>query len=228
MHRVTVVLSVAVLACVLGCVIETKHTIEAHITLDIRHIEEQASDVLDFIEERSDTLPGLEAEDSGATSWLWDALDALDPMPTAYAAELKKSSPLLKQIATKLRERHVKVAELKASECLGENNRGYVELRECDALAESEARNAAQKLLAEENKDRKALYNEIARLNRDQEGVTISMIEGVYALERLKRAKPGEIFQLSAPGEAYNEIKASALGKKLADQCQPAAWVTIP
>ncbi len=93
-------------------------------------------------------------------------------------------------------------------------------------LGDNEKRNEAQKLLAEENKDRKALYNEIARLNADT-GVTVSAVEGIYALERLRRAKAGEVFQLPAAGADFDSVKASDLGARLGDKCVPGAWVTV-
>ena len=39
------------LGIALGCVIRTEHRIDAHITLDIRHID-QAENVLDYVEGR--------------------------------------------------------------------------------------------------------------------------------------------------------------------------------
>ncbi|MBI2435886.1 MAG: DUF1318 domain-containing protein, partial [Candidatus Hydrogenedentes bacterium] len=192
MKRVPLAFLIAALLIVGGCVLRTEHKIEAHITLDIRHIEEQAEATLDYIEGKTDTVPDLELPAAAApTSWLRNTLDALAPVQVAYAAELKAESPLVKQILDSLRARHAQVDAMKKQGCFGENNRGYVELRECDALKETDKKNEAQKLLSEENKDRKALYNEIARLNKE-EGVSVSMVESIYAMERLQRAATGE------------------------------------
>ena len=214
----------AAVLVILGC-LRTEHKIDMHITLDVRHIQEQAEQVLDYTEGKTDALPGLEAP--AATSWLRNAMDALDPMPTAHAQELKSSSPLVKEIADSLRARNGEVSTLKKTGCLGENNRGYVELQDCDGLKDTEKKNAAQKLLADENKDRKALYNEIARLNKDQ-NVTVSTVESVYALERFGRAGSGERVQLPAAGEMFDKAKASATGKKIGAAAQAGAWVTVP
>lgn len=228
--RVVAVFAIVSLMAALGCLIRTQHTIDAHITVDIRHIAEQAEGVLDFVEGKSDTLPGLEeapADDS--TSWFHDVLDAMAPIQVAHAAgELKEtSSPLVREIAVGMRERYDEIAALKKKGCLGENNRGYLELRDCEAMEDADAKNAAQKLLAKENEGRKALYNEVARLNR-KDGVSVATVERIYAVERLNRAKSGEIFQLPPPGEAFEDFKSSAKGKALGDKCQPNAWVTIP
>jgi len=185
-----------------GCVVRTEHTINAHITLDIRHIEQQADDLLDFIEGDTDTLPQVEQK-----SMLHELVDLLRPVQVAYAAEIKNSSsPLTQELAQNMRARNSEVESYRGKGCFGENNRGYLELRECDALSDAAARNAAQKLMADENKDRKALYAEIARLNQD-DGVSVSTVESIFHGQRLKRGKAGEAFQLPAAGEFYDAVK---------------------
>ncbi len=210
---------------VVGCVIRTEHTIDAHVVVDIRHsIEEQADDVLDFIEGRSDTLP--KGEENNDTSWLRIPLEFFSPVRTAYAAELKSSSPTVTEIAKRLRERFEKLELLRKGGCLGENNNGYVELRPCDLLKDREAKHDAQQLVASENGDRKALYMEIARLNKE-DSVTLSLVERVYAERRLERAREGQVFQLPPEGEEFEKFNASPKGKRLGDACVPGAWVEI-
>lgn len=231
MKRTPFAFLIATLLVVAGCVLRTEHKIDAHITLDIRHIEQQAEATLDYIEGKTDSVPGLEAPAAPAaaapTSWLQHPLDTLSPVQVVYAADLKSDSPLVKQILDSLRSRHAQVSDMKKSGCFGENNRGYVELRECDAFKDADTKNEGQKLLAEENKDRKALYNEIARLNKDQ-SVSVSTVESVYVGERLDRAASGEVVQLPAAGAQFDEIKGKPLGQKLGDNCKPGAWVTVP
>jgi len=229
MKRIVAAAFIAVLF-VAGCVIRTEHTIDAHITLDIRHIREQAEEVLDFIEGKTDTLPGLDesaARDGVPDSWVRFALNAVHPVQVAHASGLKTSSARVTEIASSLRERNADISRLKSQGCLGENNRGYVELRECDAITEAEDRNAAQQLLADENRDRKALYNEIARLNA-AEGATVSSIEGVYALERISRAGSGEWIQVPPAGDLLTEFKKTDLGRRLGDNARAGQWVQVP
>lgn len=221
---VAAVLSLAMVGA--GCVVRTEHTINAHITVDIRHIEKQADDVLDFIEGKTDELP-VAAAAPAPTSQLQNLLRLLDPMPMAAAADLNTLSPLAEDIAKRMQARNGDVAGYKSGGCFGENNRGYLELRECSALSDNDKRNAAQQLLAEENKDRKALYNEIARINKES-NVTVSAVEAVYAQKRLVRGKAGEIFQLPTAGADLDEFKATSKGKALGDKCQAGAWVTLP
>jgi uncharacterized protein YdbL (DUF1318 family) len=228
-YAITATLALALV--VAGCVLRTEHTINAHVTLDIRHIEDQADNVLDFVEGKSDALPGMPAEPAPVaaeepTSWLRHAVDFLSPIQVAYAAELEESSPLMTQIATKMRTRYEALEALRRDACLGENNRGYVELRDCAAFSDAQKKNEAQQLLSEENKDRKALYAEVARLNASQ-GITVSTVESIYAGKRILRGKSGEVYQLPPAGEYFDAIKDSAICKNLGGDCKPNAWVTI-
>lgn len=228
MKKIAAITGALVLSFALGCVIRTEHKINAHITLDIRHIADQATGVLDYVEGKSDTLPGMEDAAEPVSFWK-ENMPSFRLFETAHADTLSQTdSPVVREIAGKMRQRNATIASLKKDGCLGENNRGYVELRDCEAIRDPEKKNETQKILAEENKDRKALYAEIARLNRDLPGVNVSKVESIYALERLRRAQSGEDVQLPAAGENFNAVRESALGKNLGAACQPGAWVTIP
>ncbi|MBI1319656.1 MAG: DUF1318 domain-containing protein [Candidatus Hydrogenedens sp.] len=223
MKKVFTAAGLTIAAVIMGCVVRTEHTINAHITLDIRHIEEQADDLLDFIDGSSDELPAPEK-----TSMLQQALDFLNPIETVYAAELKNtSSDKTTALAKKMRARHDAVDAFVNQGCFGENNRGYLELRECDGLADADARNNAQKLMAEENKDRKELYAEIARLNQE-DGVSVSTVEAIFHGQRFKRASKGEAFQLPPSGEFFTALQDTAQAKSLGADYQPGAWVVMP
>ncbi len=230
MKRLTAAMTAALVLVAMGCVIKTKHTIDATINVNIRHIDDQADDLLDFIEADAEES---DEDKSAVTPAPFSVWDAVAPIRTAYAAETKlktTATPKMKELAGKMRERNPKVAALKKKLCVGEDNRGYLALRDRadeakDYLKDPEKKNEAQKVLSAENEDRKALYNEIAAIN---EGVDLSDIEKVYARKRLERAKPGEIFQLPASGEAFDKLKKTELGKKLGDKCRPKGWITIP
>lgn len=217
-----------------GCTITTRHTIDAHITVDIRHVEEQADAILDYVEGETETIPGapVETPEDGA-SLLDSAIQFLSPMGTAYAAEdLTRTSPKVKELAEKMRQRAAQIQDLKNKKVIGEDNRGYVRLYEAAGeenpyLKEPEQKNAVQKLIHEENTDRKELYKEISELYRDA-NMSLSTVERVYAQKRLERAKTGEIFQLPPDGPDFEAFKNSAQGKKLsADALKPNAWVVI-
>ncbi|HOE65174.1 MAG TPA: DUF1318 domain-containing protein [Candidatus Hydrogenedentes bacterium] len=214
-------------ALALGCVITTRHTIDAHITVDIRHIEKQADDVLDFVEGKKDALSEPTAAPPAPSSRLRDILDALAPCRTAYAADLRSASPRITEIAGRMKERHASVEQLKKNSAVGEANNGYLEIRPSQALADPSAKNEAQKVVAAENVDRKDLYREIARLNA-AENVSVATVERVYAQKRLLRAASGEIVQLPPAGADFDAFKKSSAGQKLGSACEPGAWVVLP
>lgn len=236
MKRVFVGLGAAVLAIVAGCVIRTEHRIEAHVTLDIRHIEQQAEAALDYMEGKTDVIPELTpAPAAASTSRLYRIMNALAPVQVAHAAEeLNTSSARYRQILQQINARSAQIIDLKTLGCVGENNRGYLELQDCDASKDAARKNEMQKLMSDENADRKAFYSEIARLNSDDKKVTVSYVERIYAWKRLERAQTGEVYQLppdggDAPeGHTFDVFKASAVGQRLADKCLPGAWVKIP
>ena len=93
----------------------------------------------------------------------------------------------------------------------------------CPRMGQSQV----QRVIAAENKDRKALYLEIARINREQ-NLNVSTVEGIYAQEHLERAKAGEHFQLPVAGGDFEAFKRSPAGQRLASRCVPGAWVRIP
>lgn len=225
MKKILTLLFVVGILLSINCVLQTKHTIEAHITLDIRHVQEQAGSLLDYVEKKTDELPVKEESIKNKTSWLGSGFHVFTP---AYAETLATVSPLAKEIADRMRERFEQIEQLKNQGCLAENNRGYLELKECDALKEAEKKNEIQRLLSDENKDRKSLYKEIANLNKSIPDMSISKIESIYALERIQRAKPGQTVQLPDGNDDFQKIKNSALGQKLGDKCVPGAWITIP
>lgn len=234
MRRIGLAALTAVLVVTIGCVMSTKHQITAHITVDIRHIKEQADDIIGFIEGETDELPPLAAEgapaaegDSDAGRLLHHVREVMAPVQVAYAQDLNQDSPRVREIAVKLRDRRAKIAELKAKGYIGEDNRGYVAVRPHDDLADDERKNEVQRIVAAENEDRKDLYKEVVRLNADR-NATLSVVERVFAQAYLKRGKSGEHFQLPPEGADFDVFKASAPGKKLGDAAKPGAWVELP
>lgn len=229
MAHVAKVLSAAFLAAILGC-INIPDTFEARIYIDIRHIQEQADQFLDYVEGKSPELPEFSAPPEGQSSsrsFLPTQFAALFTSGKAYAQELRDESPLVKQIADSMRARHPQIEALKRTGAIGENNRGFVEVVDKTKFANPEAENEGQRLVAAENEDRRALYREVARLN-SAEGVSVSTVESVYALKRLERASSGDRVQLPPAGANFDAFKNSAQGQKLGAQAQPGAWVTMP
>ena len=168
-------------------------------------IQIQAEAVLDFVEGKTETTPGF----------------------SPVSAETAEEPGEVDAIVVQLRDHCDAIMTLKKAGCLAENNRGRVELSEPAFFAEAEEKNAAQKTLSEENKIRKDLYREIARLYREYL-VSISDVQRVFVLRRIMRAEPGAIVQLPKDGEDLEMLKSSPAGKRLGETCVADAWVTIP
>jgi uncharacterized protein YdbL (DUF1318 family) len=217
----------AIVALIAGCVV-IPNTFDANINVTIRHIQEQADGILDFVSGASDELPAVgAAPGSNDKSMLQNILKSIDPVRTAYAAEINESSPRVQQIANSMRTRFNDIEAAKKTGAVGENNRGFLEMRNPDAIADATKRNEVQRVIAADNEDRKALYQEIARLNSDQ-NLTVGTVERIYAQKRLERAKSGELFQLPPAGADFDAFAASPTGKKLGGAAKPGEWVTIP
>lgn len=212
----------ALVVVALGCVV-IPSKIEADIRVEIRHIQEQADDLLDFIE-------GEEPEAMRAPTKWERFIDAIKPIRTAHAQALSSTSDEVKELAKKMRARVTDVNALKANKSVGEDNRGYLRLQDgAEAMKDADAKNAAQKIVAAENDDRKALYSAIAEENRKSNpSITLSIVEGIYADQRLERAHSGEIVQLPPSGDRFDKFKETALGKKLGDSAKPDAWLAVP
>jgi uncharacterized protein YdbL (DUF1318 family) len=223
MRYVLAALAAAATLLTVGCVLTTRHTIDAHIVVDVRYVEEYADDALDYIEGKSEELPSL-AEGAQKQS-VWQGLRSFFASPVAYAAEteLKVESARARQLLQRMRERHPKVEALKRKEAVGESNEGYVVLRNPEELEDAEAVEDAKAVIEEENDDRKAYYREVARLSK----ATLAEVQRIFAQRRLDRADKGAIFQLPPPGQDFEEFKDSSAGERLGDDCRPNAWVTI-
>ena len=237
MKRLALAFGITLTVVLVGCVIRTEHRIDAHVTLDIRHIDQQAEAVLDYMEGKTDEVPELTpAPTSASTSMLDPLLAIFNPMPVAYAEEnLKTESARYRQILQSIHERAGEIQKLKSSGCVGETNRGYLELRDCAETANADRKNEIQKLMSDENGDRKAFYSEIVRLNESENAkITVNYVERLYAFKRIERASKGEAYQLppnapDAPADySFEAFKKTALGQKLGGAAQPGAWIVVP
>ncbi len=227
MGKIFVAGAIVGLAVSLGCVINKERPGIPPNIPDIRHIADQAGQVLDYIEGKTDSLPGV-WEDLKPVSRVNRLLNAVDPIQPVWAdMGGAPISPLMVETASRMRARNGEVGTLKHSGCLGESSRGLVELRECEMTRDVEAMNTSQKTVSEENKDRSSLYNEVARMNKNVPEVNVAKIQAIYVMERLRRGRPGEAFQLPS-GPDFDAINASGLGRKLGNQCKPGAWILIP
>jgi uncharacterized protein len=93
-------------------------------------------------------------------------------VPTANAqADLNIATPVVKQLTQSMEARHPQLKKYYDSGAIGLTRDGLVEVRDQNAIPLPE-RNAARKLVADENADRANLYREIAAANGHPEWET--------------------------------------------------------
>ena len=194
--------------------------------IDVAEIEMHAEQLLDYIEGKIDVLPRGVSGESPQLSSVERAIDGLIPAKTVYAAELTYDSDLIREVVEFMRARHQEISALHEGGAVGESNRGLLKMVHPDLIADPEEKNVVQRAIAAENKNRKALYKEIARLNRGH-NLRVGILERVYAQKRLMRGETGELFQLPPPGGDFDKFKNSPRGRRLGPLCIPNAWVAL-
>lgn len=123
-------------------------------------------------------------------------LDLVVPVAEAQA-DLDISSPAIRRLVASMEARHTQLEPYYASGAIGLTADGLVELREPNAVPLAE-RNAARKLVADENADRNSLYREIAAANGKPEWE--SDIRGTFAQRWVAKARSGWWYR-NAAGE---------------------------
>jgi len=113
------------------------------------------------------------AEPAGPQSWN-DSLPAparpglalLDWLiaPAHAGADLSVNTPAIKKLQASMEVRHRKLSPYYASGAVGMTRDGQISIRDQKQIPLQE-RNSVKTLVAQENRDRSALYNEIARAN---------------------------------------------------------------
>jgi uncharacterized protein YdbL (DUF1318 family) len=107
-------------------------------------------------------------------------------------ANLEIDTPAIASLKASMQSRHAQLAPLYASGAVGLTRDGFVALRDASAvpLAQRQQVNA---LVAAENRDRAALYREIARANGHPEWE--NDVRATFAQRWIARAQPGWYYQ---------------------------------
>lgn len=125
--------------------------------------------VRDVLGATPDDAPNNSSEQSRngtghATRFAGLVLDTLITPAQAQAADINIGTPKIKQIRGTLKARQGQLAAFYKSGAIGLGNNGLVKMHDAAKVALKD-RNTLKKLLADENRDRNALYAEIARAN---------------------------------------------------------------
>lgn len=108
--------------------------------------------------------------------------------PAQAQADLEVSTPEIRAITASMEARHESLAKYYSSGAIGLTADGMVDVRDQNAIPLPE-RTAARKLVADENKDRTALYAEIAKANGHPEWE--GDIKSTFAERWIAKAQPG-------------------------------------
>lgn len=115
-------------------------------------------------------------------------LNWLVPPASAAQANLNINSPAINAIQSKMKARHNQLKPYYDSGAVGLTAKGLITVRDAKAIALKD-RNKVKALVADENKDRNALYAEIARANGHPEWQ--ADIQATFASRWVKNAAKG-------------------------------------
>lgn len=116
-----------------------------------------------------ESAPEMEQEQSSAVeiqteSLALRVLDWLVPQAAAAEANININSPAINALKSQMKSRHNQLEPFYNNGAIGLTGDGLISVRDAKAISLKD-RNKVNGLVADENKDRKALYAEIARAN---------------------------------------------------------------
>jgi len=158
-----------------------------------RAAEEFVGDVL--AEPRKDGALWDQGLVSDRTAWLalYHVIDFLVPSAQAQQAEIDINTPQINAIKARMADRQRQsLSPLFDAGAIGFTSDGLVTIRDRAAVPLSERRNI-ETLVADENRDRKAVYREIAVANGHPEWERD--IQETFAKEWVRNARPGWYYQ---------------------------------
>ena len=119
-------------------------------------------------------------------------LDWLIPPARAAGADITVDTPAIRQLKADMEARHKELAPFYASGAVGITRDGQVAIRDQKAVPLKD-RNNLNNLVAKENRDRDALYKEIAKANSHPEWE--ADIREIFAKRWVDNARPGWWYQ---------------------------------
>lgn len=119
-------------------------------------------------------------------------LDLLVPTANAQGADLNVATPAVRQLTQSMEARHPQLKKYYDAGAIGLTRDGLVEVRDQNLIPLPE-RNAARKLVSDENADRANLYREIASANGHPEWE--SDIRSTFAERWISKASAGWYYQ---------------------------------
>jgi uncharacterized protein YdbL (DUF1318 family) len=149
-----------------------------------KELEKRAGDIIDDIRRDQPVPPALSAPQSFLrlfpAGWSFTG--------TAWAQK-ELETPAVTALKNQIRDRFPRLAPLYQKGAIGENNQGWLELRDLNNLSPAE-KNEIKPLVDSENRDRRALYQEVAKsmnIPPDQ----LIKVQRIFAEKWQQSASPG-------------------------------------
>lgn len=125
-------------------------------------VQKAADKIVDDIRTKTDEAPAAPAAKPAPSS----SLDFMFGAKPAYAeVNIDVSTPAIRGIKESIKSRYSQLKAFYDTGAIGENNKGLIEAKDTAGLNLQE-RGLVNKLIDQENKDRAALYSEIANANK--------------------------------------------------------------
>ena len=119
-------------------------------------------------------------------------LDWIIPVAHAQAPDINIATPAINRLKAAMTQRHRRLVTSYTSGAIGMANNGMLTVRDAKAIPIRD-RNPVKQLVAEENRDRNALYGEVAKANGHPEWVP--RIRDIFARRWVGNAPGGWWFQ---------------------------------
>ncbi|RMF87209.1 MAG: DUF1318 domain-containing protein [Nitrospinota bacterium] len=171
-------LSLALLLPVFGCV-------TINVVFPAAEVREAAEKIVEDVREKK-----LPKEQVPPQSFRWQRRIFIWQLPTAFAAvNVNLTTPAIRKLESSLKKRFPQLRPYFDRGVLGETNNGLVEIRSLSGLPLRE-QGKVRRLVKEENRDRQALYAELAKAN-NLSPATIPKIQAIFAESWQKAAESG-------------------------------------
>jgi len=149
-------------------------------------VKEAADKIVDEVRQSDEDKKSDEKKDQDKNA---EALISFSFVPSAYAQEeTDVSNPTIRAIKESMKKRFPKIKIFFNGGFIGEGNDGFVKIRNEQLPLKERAR--LRVLVKNENKDRKNLYEEVARA-LDIDPSQIPRIQKIFAKSWIRKARPG-------------------------------------
>ncbi len=151
-------------------------------------VKKTAEEIVDEVREN----PQKEEESFRGKTWeifFGSSGDFTPSSPLKAQEETEVSTPTIRALKNSLKERFTRLVPFYEAGQIGEGNDGFLHIRDEEQLSLKD-KAEFRRLVNEENKDRQALYAEVARaLNIDSS--QIPRIQKIFAENWIRKAQPG-------------------------------------